>query len=169
MKNIVTTLSSKEILELDEISNTMLEVLNIPKLPKCGDCCACCIKEDIYMIPGRGDDPSKYQTVESPEGTKLAHKLNGECIYLIDNKCSIYEDRPSVCRRFDCAETIATTYFIHGADGVEKLHDAFDSTVMQKGGERLNAVNYGPEIIHENFEKLQKDFQQRIAKLILKD
>jgi len=27
---------------------------------------------------------------------------NGGCMYLIDNRCSIYDHRPSICRRYNC-------------------------------------------------------------------
>ena len=32
----------------------------------------------------------------------LAHKPNGECVYLANNGCSIHEHAPSLCRLADC-------------------------------------------------------------------
>jgi Fe-S-cluster containining protein len=32
----------------------------------------------------------------------LDKKPDGSCVKLIDGKCSIYSDRPSICRFFDC-------------------------------------------------------------------
>jgi Fe-S-cluster containining protein len=32
----------------------------------------------------------------------LKHKEDGECIYLKENKCSVYNIRPSACREFFC-------------------------------------------------------------------
>lgn len=32
----------------------------------------------------------------------LAQKSDGSCIYLVENKCSIHDKRPKVCRDFFC-------------------------------------------------------------------
>jgi Fe-S-cluster containining protein len=32
----------------------------------------------------------------------LAKKLDGSCVYLVDNKCGIHADRPKACRNFFC-------------------------------------------------------------------
>lgn len=51
------------------------------------------------------DDPEQYQTEQHelfPSRRMLAHKANGECIYLKPTGCSIYERRPHMCRGMDC-------------------------------------------------------------------
>lgn len=40
---------------------------------------------------------------------QLKHQANGDCIYLGDHGCTIYDNRPRVCREFDCRLTFATT------------------------------------------------------------
>ncbi|MBE5899890.1 MAG: YkgJ family cysteine cluster protein [Lachnospiraceae bacterium] len=48
---------------------------------QCGACCKHLEQSEIYKELDRGD---------------------GTCIYLADNKCSIYDERPLVCRVDDC-------------------------------------------------------------------
>jgi Fe-S-cluster containining protein len=38
---------------------------------------------------------------------QLATKLNGSCFYIKDGACSIYKDRPRVCRGYLCATRTA--------------------------------------------------------------
>jgi Fe-S-cluster containining protein len=51
------------------------------------DCCGCCCrnldKSELYADLDRGD---------------------GTCIYLVDNLCSIYNERPLLCRVDECYE-----------------------------------------------------------------
>lgn len=49
----------------------------------CGECCRNLDKSDLYSELDRGD---------------------GTCIYLDGNKCSIYSDRPLLCRIDECYE-----------------------------------------------------------------
>lgn len=82
-----------------------LKVLDIRKtrVVPCGTCVECCKGDAIFMHPECGDDPSQYQT-EWYEGREiLAHKPNGDCIYLGENGCTIHERRPTICRELDCA------------------------------------------------------------------
>ena len=73
----------------------------------CGACRECCRGEAIMLLPG--DDPSIYLTEEivSPiDGTMqkfLIQKPNGDCIYLGETGCTIYDKAPQICRSFDCA------------------------------------------------------------------
>lgn len=74
----------------------------------CNGCRACCIDDLIFLHPEEGDDVSKYETEEATHpatGQKtlvLKHKPNGECIYLGPSGCLNYENRPVICRTFDC-------------------------------------------------------------------
>jgi Fe-S-cluster containining protein len=36
------------------------------------------------------------------EARMLAHKPNGDCIYLGDGYCTIHDMAPAVCKAFDC-------------------------------------------------------------------
>ena len=75
----------------------------------CAGCTKCCHGELILLHPEKGDDPRKYQTVET------VNPINGEpalaieptgtdaCRYLGEAGCAIYSDRPVICRAFDCS------------------------------------------------------------------
>ena len=66
----------------------------------CNGCTACCRGEMIPLLPD--DDPSLYETVELGDILWLARDKKGNCIYLRDNGCSIYDHQPITCRKFDC-------------------------------------------------------------------
>lgn len=70
----------------------------------CAGCTACCSKEWIFL--DENDDPNQYQTQPAPPESgrqyALAQKPNGDCVYLENGKCSNYENRPEVCRDYDC-------------------------------------------------------------------
>lgn len=74
----------------------------------CNGCRLCCINDVIMLHPECGDDAAQYQTVPirnpltGKPGLMLDHKPNGECIYLGETGCTIYDRAPAICREFDC-------------------------------------------------------------------
>lgn len=74
----------------------------------CGSCHHCCTHEWIFLKPEQGDVAALYDTVDivNPStgrpGKALAHKPNGDCIYLGATGCTIHGRHPAVCRDFDC-------------------------------------------------------------------
>ena len=81
----------------------------------CGTCTACCRNNShVFIHEALGDDVSLYRVdmhYAPPSVTltgkqeflpKLSTKANGDCWYITDAGCSIYENRPYVCRLFDC-------------------------------------------------------------------
>jgi Fe-S-cluster containining protein len=84
---------------------------NVP----CNGCTLCCRGyQAIILHPECGDDAAKYQTVEVPNpltgepALMVEQKPNGDCIYLGEQGCSIYEDRPIICRGYDCRKHYMT-------------------------------------------------------------
>lgn len=78
---------------------TEVKTVNVP----CGNCTICCQRDTTYLHPELGDDPEMYQTEIRQRRVMLAHKKNGDCIYLDrDTGCTIYERRPAICRELDC-------------------------------------------------------------------
>lgn len=77
----------------------LMPVADVP----CGGCRLCCRHVFIPLLPG-ADDPSKYRTVEFGKGYRRLETKPGtsECVYLGDNGCEIYADRPHLCQAFDC-------------------------------------------------------------------
>ena len=73
----------------------------------CNGCTACCRGDAIGLLPA--DDPSQYLTEPHARlagQLMLAHKPNGDCVYLADAGCSIHDRSPQMCREMDC-RTIA--------------------------------------------------------------
>lgn len=71
----------------------------------CGSCAACCKLLSPYLRPeeiASGRYP--ISLVDGPEGpiVVLFRNVEGGCAMLIDDKCSIYHDRPIACRQYDC-------------------------------------------------------------------
>lgn len=75
--------------------------MNVP----CNGCRICCIRDAIRILSH--EDASQWQTVPHPHprfrgARMLAHKANGECIYLEAQGCGIYGHAPQQCREMDC-------------------------------------------------------------------
>lgn len=74
----------------------------VTKVP-CSGCYACCQGEAVFIHPECGDDANNYLTEEYQGRRILAHKPNGDCIYLDrDVGCTIYDTRPTICGELDC-------------------------------------------------------------------
>ena len=82
----------------------------------CGECNACCRTfHQIHLRPGekraRKRLPKEYLSVAPglpPGYLLLGYTETGACPVLVDGRCTIYEDRPLVCRTYDCRMYSAT-------------------------------------------------------------
>ncbi len=82
----------------------------------CGECSACCTSS--YFIHIRPEETRtlaripKVLLFPAPGLSKgnmlLGYDEHGRCPMFIDNRCSIYEDRPLTCRGYDCRLFAAT-------------------------------------------------------------
>ncbi len=85
---------------------------NVP----CGDCNACCRSSMFIHI--RADETRSLKRIPKqllfpvpglPKGHVLmGYDRNGRCPMLVDDRCSIYQDRPQTCRDYDCRIFAAT-------------------------------------------------------------
>lgn len=79
----------------------------------CGACQACCRDERVVLSSDHGDDALMYWTEEKMIGgvprAVLAHKPNGECVYLTEVGCIIHDKAPFACRQFDCRKWYTNT------------------------------------------------------------
>ncbi len=78
-------------------------------MPECAGCAAlCCRLSSIVLDPDEAedrallDDPGAWQ----PEGEhRILRRTADGCVFLgVAGRCTIYERRPSACRRFTCQE-----------------------------------------------------------------
>jgi len=82
----------------------------------CGSCNACCRTfHQIHLRPGekraRRRLPREYLSVAPglpPGYLLLGYTEEGACPVLVGGRCTVYEDRPLVCRTYDCRLYAAT-------------------------------------------------------------
>ena len=98
----------------------------------CGECTACCTSSHFIRIESdEGDtlahipEALRFPAPGRPPGDMLmGYDQRGHCPMLVDNKCSIYDHRPRVCRSFDCR--------IFAASGIEV--DELDEGIGREPG-----------------------------------
>ena len=69
----------------------------------CNGCVICCVGDAVRLLPE--DYRRNYLTEKHPYlagELMIAHKENGECIYLNETGCSIHDHAPIMCRIADC-------------------------------------------------------------------
>ena len=69
----------------------------------CGSCSACCCSPKLFAVL-TPDEVGRYaKAITCGNGNWMLRKDDdGRCAYLVNLKCSIYSDRPSACRAYDC-------------------------------------------------------------------
>ena len=70
----------------------------------CNGCTACCRGQVVALFPEHGDDLKVLSRhVGLGSGVLVLEETDGgDCIYLKDGGCSVWEHRPAMCRAFDC-------------------------------------------------------------------
>jgi uncharacterized protein len=116
----------------------------------CGTCTACCTSSQfIHIEPDETDTLAQipnellFPAPRLPRGhVLLGYDQRGHCPMLIENQCSIYDDRPRTCRTYDCrvfpaaglepdedakveiTEQVRRWRFSYSDDAGRKLHDS---------------------------------------------
>lgn len=110
-----------------------------PAVP-CNGCTRCCHRDVVRLLAH--EDASAYQTEAHPamqDTLMLAHKPNGDCIYLEGNGCSIHDRRPQLCRDMDCRRIAAALTFTQ-ARKADHRH-VITLAVWRRGKELLRATH----------------------------
>ena len=105
----------------------------------CNGCTLCCQGDAIRLT--EEDNPKDYITEPHPYipgALMLAHKENGDCIYLAETGCSIHDRAPSLCRSADC-RSIALKYNFETAMQLHQMK-RIDIRVWDKGNELINEI-----------------------------
>ena len=75
-----------------------------------GECASChstchavCCRTVVVPLSREEIASGRYQSVELQGLTVLKRNDDG-CVYLDGNRCSIYAERPLICKRFDCTK-----------------------------------------------------------------
>lgn len=112
-----------------------MEIKKISQEVPCDNCTLCCQGDAVRLLPG--DNHSLYITEPHPMHSKekvLAHKENGDCIYLDRAKgCTIHAHRPIMCGTMDCRNI----YKLLPVSQVNELlkNGALNSAVYNRGKE----------------------------------
>lgn len=114
----------------------------------CGSCFACCVNDRVFLDPDR-DDFSRYDWHHELGMPVLDRKPNGECVYL-QAGCSIYETRPTACRRFDCRVWFLST-------------SKSRRMALVKGNPSLKAVFRQGERLLDTLDRSRPDNPDRLA------
>ena len=81
------------------------------------------------LDPAR-DDIASYEHVkwlkDGEVSITLKRKANGDCVYLADHGCGIYERRPQMCRAFDCREVVRRSNRMGRRRASEQLKQVFN-------------------------------------------
>ena len=73
-----------------------------PASVPCGSCTVCCRSYDEIYV-GADDAIAPADTTRTDDGrTVLRRQADGACIYLVNERCTIYNRRPTACRSYDC-------------------------------------------------------------------
>lgn len=88
----------------------------------CGGCTACCTSfQFVHIEPDEPDTLARippellFPAPGRPRGhVLLGYDERGHCPMLLDDGCSIYEDRPRTCRAYDCRVFPATGVELDG-------------------------------------------------------
>ncbi len=143
-----------------DVNRWLESIIRADPVP-CNGCTACCRnKSTVDLMPD--DDLSLYEHISIREWggelhPMLSQKPNGDCAYLEDGKCSIYDKRPVVCRVFDCRrERYAFDTRAKRRAAVRK--GLFAQEIFDAGAERLHTMNLTPEEVISRMWEGHADF-----------
>lgn len=112
---------------------------NVP----CDGCRLCCEAGDLVLDPN--DDLTKYKHNLKEGKPVVARKDNGECVYLADNGCSIYDDRPLACQAFDCRKFYVNLMAMsRGVKAEATIYSYYDPVVKRVAERGKELIGKGP-------------------------
>lgn len=85
----------------------------LPMLPPCNECGACCTRGWLISAYGINAELPGIKEMVNERGY-MNKKGNGECIAFDDKTklCTIYENRPSACKKFKRGNAQCRTAFV---------------------------------------------------------
>lgn len=110
----------------------------------CAGCTACCRNNQaVALMPD--DDPNLYgeenlalEMVGPETRLTLKRQPNGDCVFLRNSKCTIYDKRPKVCRAFDCRRIFHSFTKEQRREAVKA--NVFPQEVFDAGRKRLSTM-----------------------------
>lgn len=138
----------------DEVTQYLDRVAERDPVP-CAGCTACCRGDSAVVVkPELGDDIDqlgkvnmRFERVSGRIRLVLKRQPNGDCTFLRNGACSIYERRPAVCRHFDCRRVMVglsrserrelTRLGLFPKEVVNAAMDRMGTLKMEPGEERM--------------------------------
>jgi Fe-S-cluster containining protein len=142
---------------------------DVPADVPCGNCNACCRTfHQIHLRPGekraRRRLPKEYLSVAGrppPGYLLLGYTEEGACPVLVGGRCTVYEDRPLVCRTYDCRLYAATDVEPDRAEIAEQVGRWRFEYPEAEDRERQEAVLAAVHFIRETPACLPSDAARR--------
>jgi Fe-S-cluster containining protein len=100
----------------------------------CGECNACCGGQLLGTAHGNSFGSGK------------------KCIFLVEQKCSIYDTRPGVCRKYQCAWS---QHLLDAEDRPDQL-GLMVSVENQENKQVLRAIELWETVPYSSYEKLNQ-------------
>ena len=130
----------------------------------CGSCSACCRSSQFILVTDRDLEARRvipadllFAAPGLPQGNHvMGYDAEGCCPMFVDQRCSIYANRPQACRTYDCRIFAAT-----GIDVAIDGHDEIASRVGQwqfeldsDGEAALTSVRAAAQYVETNAARL---------------
>jgi len=109
------------------------------RIVPCNGCTLCCQGDAVRLE--EEDMAAGYHTELHPYipgALMIAHKPNGECVYLDERGCSIHDNAPSLCRSADC-RSVAARFTFENAMQLHRL-GRLDIRVWDQGRKLLETM-----------------------------
>jgi Fe-S-cluster containining protein len=87
--------------EVERDNQERLDELGLAPV-ECGTCQKCCHQDVLITSQELEERGYDHYRSNSRGQLYLERKEDGSCIYLCESGCSIYAQRPNMCRAFDC-------------------------------------------------------------------
>jgi hypothetical protein len=131
------------------------------KFVPCDGCVLCCQGDAIRLerediARGYLSEPHPYV----PGALMLAHKANGDCVYLGDSGCTIHGRAPALCRAADC-RSVALRYDLEGAKALH-MTGRLNFDVWDKGNRLL--MDMTAEVREEMRKRGERDAARAAAR-----
>ncbi|MBV9756027.1 MAG: YkgJ family cysteine cluster protein [Alphaproteobacteria bacterium] len=143
----------------------------------CAGCTECCYTEHLPVDP-RQEPPerlARLDTVPTADGKReLRKRADGACVHLGPQGCTVYADRPTICRTYDCRVSALLGLVERYRDGHHAPAWAFESrsiddqrllAAFKLGHMRYQEAHPGPADPHRIAESVLANLRKLLAEV----
>ena len=105
----------------------------------CDGCTACCRGHDGVKLDAGDVGRFRGAAHQDDKGEWRLNQVDGACVYLVDDGCSIHDVAPRRCQEFDCRAAVIA----YSAIGIDELVKSGDLplAVVEMGRKKLEEFN----------------------------